>query len=250
MAALHVHRSGHGPALLLLHGIGSSGTAWSKQIARLDGVFSCMAPDLPGYGDSPDLAAPGIDGFVEEIAGVLEGRAAHVVGLSFGALAALALTRRHPALVRSLILADATLGRANDSDSERERWLKHRYALASDLASRSGERAAEIASPEAPPEVVDEIAMHMRRARPAGYLAVAEAIAATDARPWLKDIDKPALVICGQHDSVTGLAVSQTLAQQLRDARLVTIPAAGHAPHIEQPDRFAEAVRAFLDRRI
>ena len=33
--SLNVFRSGQGPALLLLHGIGSSGTAWIKQMSRL-----------------------------------------------------------------------------------------------------------------------------------------------------------------------------------------------------------------------
>ena len=246
---LHVHRSGKGPLLLLLHGIGSSRTSWARQVERLEGDFTCLAPDLPGYGDSPDPSDAGLDAIVEAIASLLEGESASVVGVSFGALAALALARRHPARVRSLVLADATLGRARLPDGERARWLEGRIALAHGLAARSRERAAEIASPQAPAEVIEEIAAHMRRARPAGYIEVARAIAATDAEPWLGAITQPALVICGEDDGVTGLAMSQTLARGLPDARLVTIAAAGHAPHIEQPDRFAAALRAFLMQR-
>jgi len=249
MARLNVLRRGRGPLLLLLHGIGSSCTAWTRQTDRLQGDFTCMAPDMPGYGDSPDVAAPGLDGIVETVADVLDGRPAHVVGVSFGALVAISLAHRRPALVRSLVLSDATLGRALMPDAERARWLQNRVALANDLVSRSTERAAEIASPRAPVSVVDEIALHMRRARPSGYIEVAKAIADTDAEPWLHEIAQPALVICGADDGVTGLAVSQRLAASLRDARLVTIDAAGHAPHIEQPDRFAEAVRSFLIER-
>ena len=48
---------------------------------------------------------------------------------------------------------------------------------------------------------------------------------------------QPALVICGEDDGVTGLTVSKRLVDALQDARLVTIDAAGHAPHIERPDR-------------
>lgn len=237
---------GNGPLVLMLHGIGASRTAWDKQIARLEPLFTCVAPDLPGYGDSPDLAERGLSPIVDAIAEMLAGRSAHVIAVSFGALAALALARSHPALVRSLILADATLGRAHGSAEERRRWLDLRRALAADLADRSEARAAEIAAPEASPEIVAEIARHMRRARPEGYLAVAEAIAATDARPWLKDIRQPALVVCGEHDGVTGLGVSTTLAETLPGARLVLIASAGHAPHIEQPDRFAAEVLSFL----
>jgi pimeloyl-ACP methyl ester carboxylesterase len=202
---------------------------------------------MPGYGESPDPSEPGLDAIVHGLAGVLDGESAHVIGVSFGALAALALTRAYPSLVRSLVLADATLGKARERPSDREHWLMHRQALAENLASRSRERAGEIAAPGAPLEVIEEIAAHMRRARPAGYLAVAQAIFETDAVPWLDEIKQPALIICGEQDSVTGLAVSKTLAEHLPSAKLVEVAGAGHAPHIERPDRFAHAVRHFFD---
>src|SRR3954466_3350042 len=113
MNHLHVLRAGTGPTLLLLHGIGSSATAWTKQMALLGADFTCLAPDLPGYGDSPDAASPGLDAIVDAVADVLGGEPAHVLGVSFGALTALALAHRRPGAVASLVLADATLGRAH-----------------------------------------------------------------------------------------------------------------------------------------
>ena len=246
MTRLHVLREGQGPTLLLLHGIGASATAWSKQMERLGGEFTCLAPDLPGYGDSPDATGAGLGAIVAEVADVLDGHPAHVLGVSFGALTALALARTRPDLVTSLVLADATLGRASLPAEERQRWLRHREGLANDLATRSVERAGEIAGRHAAPEVIQEIALHMRRARPSGYMAVARAIAETDARPWLGGIGQPTLLLCGEDDRVTGMEVSQTLLDQLVNASLLVIPGAGHAPHIEQPDDFAAAVREFL----
>jgi pimeloyl-ACP methyl ester carboxylesterase len=246
MPGLHALRAGHGPTVLLLHGIGASATAWSKQIQRLGADFACIAPDLPGYGDSPDPERPGLDAVVDAVADLLDGRPAHVVGVSFGALTALALARAQPGLVTSLVLSDATLGRAGSPADELDRWLRHRESLAHDLATRSGERAAEIAGRDAAPEVVDEIARHMRRARPSGYMNVARAIAGSDARPWLAAIRQPALILCGEEDRVTGMDVSRTLVESLPRATLLAIAGAGHAPHVEQPDRFAAAVREFL----
>lgn len=243
---LHVLRQGTGPVVLMLHGIGASGTAWTRQMDQLDGEFTCVAPDLPGYGDSPDPIAPGFESFVDEVAGVLNDQPAHIVGVSFGALCAIGLARRHPALVRSLVLADATLGRAGRPAAELDNWLQHRQRLSVELATRSLERAAEIAAPDAPPEVLQEIAWHMRRARPTGYMAVARAIAQTDARPWLKSIRAPCLVVCGEHDTVTGPDVSKELVAGLPDATQLTLKSAGHAPHIEQPNQFAQAMRRFL----
>ena len=246
MTRLHVLRRGQGPVLLLLHGIGSSATAWSGQMERLGGDFTCIAPDLPGYGDSPDPTGVGLDAIAGDVADVLNGQPAHVMGVSFGALTALALARARPNLVTTLILADATLGRASLPAEERQRWLAHRENLANDLVSRSVERAGEIAGPNAEPEVIQEIATHMRRARPVGYMTVARAIAETDARPWLDEIGQPTLLLCGEDDRVTGMNISKTLLERLPNANLAVVSGAGHAPHIEQPDRFAAMARDFL----
>lgn len=246
MSSLHALRAGRGPRLLLIHGIGSSCTAWAGQIERLSSDFTCIAPDLPGYGDSPGLHGAGLPAIVDAVARLLDGEPAHALGVSFGALTCIGLAHYRPELVKSLVLSDATLGRQYLPADERERWLQGRYKLARELSTRSVERAAEIASPDAAPEVIEQIAAHMRRARPEGYMAVADAIAATEARPWLAGIDKPALIICGEDDQVTGLDVSRTLTQGLANSSLHTISNAGHAPHIEQPDQFAQAVRSFL----
>lgn len=250
MGRLHVLREGRGSALLLLHGIGSSATAWSKQMQRLGGEFTCVAPDLPGYGNSPGPDGEGLTAIVTDVIEVLDGQRADVVGVSFGALTALALARAHPELVRSLVLSDATLGRAHFPAEERERWLQDRERLGNELASRSLERARELAGRNAGPEVIEEIARHMRRARPEGYLAVARAIAATDARPWLSSLAQPALIVCGEDDRVTGLDVSRTLHEGLPKAELMVIAGAGHAPHIEQPDRFVDTLTTILTTRV
>jgi len=234
--------------VLLLHGIGSSATSWQRQLARLGADYALIAPDLRGYGDSPDPAGPpALDAVADDLAALLAGAPAHIVGVSFGALAALALARRHPKLVRSLVLSDTTLGRATLAPAERAAWVEGRYALAAELQTRAGERAREIAGPGTPDDVLAEIAANMRRARPAGYRYVTDIIAATDALPWLATIAVPTLVVCGEHDSVVGFALSQTIAERIPGARLVTIPGAGHAPNVERPDEFAAAVRAFVD---
>ena len=45
-------RSGHGPPLVLLHGIPSSSYLWRDVIEPLSATFEVLAPDLLGYGDS------------------------------------------------------------------------------------------------------------------------------------------------------------------------------------------------------
>ena len=233
--------------IFLLHGIGSSATSWDR-ITPLLGGQRIVAPDFPGYGDSADVAGMSLDGLVDRLTALIdaEGGRAHLVGVSFGALVALALARRSPERVRSLVLADATLGRGAFPPVEREGWLAGRLAFANDLAERAVERAREIAASSASDDVIAEIAANMRRARPAGYRAVAAIVAATDARPWLAEIRIPALVLCGADDAVVGVPLAESIAAALPDARYATIAAAGHAPHVERPAAVAEAIAAFV----
>src|SRR5579859_4812705 len=84
---IHYESTGTGPAVLLLHGLGSSGRDWEYQIPSLTG-YRVIAPDLRGHGRS---SKPGgrysIAGFAADMAGLLRAlgaRPAHVVGLSLG----------------------------------------------------------------------------------------------------------------------------------------------------------------------
>jgi len=61
------------PALVLLHGIGSSGDAFMPQAPAVAERWRVLAPDAPGYGASDDpIAAPGIDGFADAVARLLD----------------------------------------------------------------------------------------------------------------------------------------------------------------------------------
>jgi haloacetate dehalogenase len=51
-ATIHVRIGGKGKPLLLLHGYPETGVMWHKVAPRLAEHFTCVVPDLRGYGDS------------------------------------------------------------------------------------------------------------------------------------------------------------------------------------------------------
>ena len=55
----------------------------------------------------------------------------------------------------------------------------------------------------------------------------------------------PTLVVHGAEDPMP-LAGSEEWARAFPRGRLVVVPEAGHYPHAEQPERFFQAVEAFL----
>jgi pimeloyl-[acyl-carrier protein] methyl ester esterase len=64
----------------------------------------------------------------------------------------------------------------------------------------------------------------------------------------ISNIHVPTLVIAGEYDRITHPKASAQLAQQLPDARLVSIKRAGHAPFISHRDEFMIAMQNFLSR--
>ncbi len=70
--------------------------------------------------------------------------------------------------------------------------------------------------------------------------------ASMDLRPGLAAVRVPGLVIAGRHDFVTPVAMSQEIASCLPDAQLEVFDNAGHFAHVEEPARFHEVVRRFV----
>jgi pimeloyl-ACP methyl ester carboxylesterase len=92
---LHHVRTGNGPPLLLIHGLGMSHTAMLPVATRLSGERECFAVDLPGFGASAPLhGRPTLRALADECASFMAGRGHerfHVAGNSLGGGIALAL---------------------------------------------------------------------------------------------------------------------------------------------------------------
>ena len=57
----------------------------------------------------------------------------------------------------------------------------------------------------------------------------------------------PTLLLRGEQSALLSREGALSLAGEIRDARLVEIAGACHNVHLEQPERFLEAVLAFLN---
>jgi pimeloyl-ACP methyl ester carboxylesterase len=67
-----------------------------------------------------------------------------------------------------------------------------------------------------------------------------------DVSERLEEIDVPTVVICGEDDDVIPVENSRFLAEGIENARLVIIPEARHAVHIECPDRLKAEILALV----
>jgi 3-oxoadipate enol-lactonase len=251
VTAVHTESAGdRGPLLLCLHGIGSSSAAFAPQLAELAGDVRVMAWDAPGYGKSPDPEEPlDLDGFADAAAALIRGHGptAHVLGVSWGGVIALRLAARHPELVDSLIIADSSPG--SGTEAAKAAAMRRRATELADLGPRAfaERRGPRLVSPQAPPELVARVVDTMAASvRLPGYGYAAESMAAADLRAELPAITAPALVLCGEQDTVTGIDAAQAIAGALHKTAFVIVKDAGHLANQEQPGRFNAWVLAHL----
>jgi 2-succinyl-6-hydroxy-2,4-cyclohexadiene-1-carboxylate synthase len=170
-----------------------------------------------------------------------------VFGYSMGARLALALALRHPERVTRLILESGTAG-ISDPD-ERRRRKADDDGLA-DFIERSGmekfvdrwEQHPTLASLR---PFADRLRAERLAHRPEG-LASALRHLGTGAQPsyWpdLRGLRTQVLLIAGALDEKFA-ALARQMHGLLPASRLAIIPDCGHAPHLERPQAFVEAIR-------
>ena len=256
---LNVIDQGSGEAVLLLPAFPFGSAMWSYQIEALAPKYRVIAPDLPGFGQSPPMADPSrasLSGWAELLAQLiiqLDLGRVHVVGLSMGGYLAMEFLRGHADLAGSVVLAD-TRPRSDDSDVWQRRTDEQAQIRAGDplenLAKPLSERLLSQGS-LARPELVEYVRQLMVANHPDGWIAALEAMKnRSDSLGTLKSLDLPTLVIVGQRDRVTPLVEARLIQSLVTDAELVEIPEAGHLPPIENPDVFDQVLIEFLDRII
>lgn len=222
-----------GLPLLLLHGLGCSGDAWKPVLDTLssDGCAQTVAsPDLPGYGHSEcSQGVLDMDALGDWTADFLDrlGLArVHVAGHSMGCQVALALARRHPDRVASLVLVGPTSGRR----------LVPLWRYATGLALDG------FAEPARYNIVLARMYTQMGLFR---YFATVRRMMQDDPFALASDIRVPALILRGARDYVVPSLAARALAAALPRGRYTEVPHAAHAAQFDNPSRFLDIALPF-----
>jgi pimeloyl-ACP methyl ester carboxylesterase len=239
---------GHGPAVLLLHGVGTASASFWAQFDALSDGFEVIAWDAFGYGESSDPPdGVRLDDYADAAAALLDalGRQnAHVVGVSWGGVVATRLALRHPGRVRTLGLISSTYGRKNN-EAVVERFGERIASLRRDgVRAWAQARVDRLVSPDASPRLRQRIVeTAVASVRLAGFSAATATLADTDHRPELGEVRAPAIVLCGDQDLITGPPESRVLADGIPGAEFVLVPGGGHAVNQDRPAAVNAALR-------
>lgn len=276
-ATIHLTTLGQGPAVVLVHGIAANLAFWYPGIAmKLARTHRVVLYDLRGHGRSsmppsgytPQDHARDLSGVIDYL-GLDE---AHIVGHSFGGTVALEYASRFPRRVRTLTLADATVGSLQSIDSGHDwaywsAWRAELQKIGIDVPAELPRVAFAMLS-----EIADPRRLAARQKVPAGsdffmpfggwngarrtaerWLTLLRTTAAWKELQTegvgleeIRRLDLPTLLIYGERSR--WLRTCQLLSEALPHAKAHIIRGAGHFFPLLRPVSFTIHLRAFLKR--
>jgi 3-oxoadipate enol-lactonase len=250
---LSYQRSGSGPPLLLVSGMGGTYSHWGEPfLAPLREDFDTIAYDHRGVGQSSRMEAPfTIAQLAADAAGLLaalEVESAHVLGISMGGMVAQELALAHPQRVRTLALGCTYCG----GDGSLLAPPTTAQRLAESVRSGDRERAVRIGweiTISAPMvDDADAFAAYLdlclrRRVAQVVIVAQMRAIAAHDTSARLSQLAPPTMIVHGTADQLIPVENAHVIAGHLPHARLELLDGVGHRFYWEEPRRSAALVR-------
>jgi pimeloyl-ACP methyl ester carboxylesterase len=217
---LNTVRSGSGPAIVFLHGLGMSAHTWDAVASHLSDRFAVVAVDLPGHGNSPcpeDPAAFTRDAALDDLDDVLstlDGPAV-LVGHSLGGYLALAHAATRPDATRGVVVLNTGPGYRDSEKREawndRSRRNAHRFGVPERVAALNLQEDS---------VVMDRVA----------------------------EMQTPTLVLAGGDDRPEYAGAGQYLERKMPNARLVVLEGGGHSMHEgSHAADVAAIISAFVD---
>ena len=251
--ALKVHTQGKigNPVLIFFHAFPFSGDMWKEQLDLFSEKFYCLAPDLPGFGESalPEHAVT-FEHYVDAILDYLkESKVEKAIwcGLSMGGYIALRMYEREPDKCRALILCDTKAG-ADGNEAKLKRWNSIQMLqsnrsefLAVQWQALVGESSKKNES------LKNRFEELVAKVTDAGIASGLVALATrTDSTPGLSKIRVPTLIVVGEEDKVTPLSESEAMTKSITGAQIKILGKAGHLSNLENPEKFNDSLSDFL----
>jgi 2-succinyl-6-hydroxy-2,4-cyclohexadiene-1-carboxylate synthase len=235
--------------VVLLHGFTHTGASWDPVVAALGERYRALAPDIRGHGSAAAREPVTLEAVLDDLAALAPARFT-LVGYSMGgrlalhAAAAPALSER----IERLVLIGASPGIADPAERNARRAADD--ALADQVEDSSIEEFAQrwAQTPVLagqPPELAAAIHADRLRSQPAGLARALRGLG-TGALPslWdrLSEVRAPVTLIVGERDAKFS-GIASDVARALADGKVVVVQGAGHAVHLEAPEKVALLIR-------
>jgi pimeloyl-ACP methyl ester carboxylesterase len=252
-----VIEDGAGPAILLIHGLGTRADRWRMTLEKLAaGGRRVIAFDLPGHGFAQkgvglDYSVPGYADFISKLLDTFKlGRVA-LVGASLGGQAATVVAANMPQRIESLILVGSTglsaFGPEARAQTSRILVDMSREAIRARL--QRGLRNLALITDEL---VEEDFHINNSPGAAAAFHALGEYFAnkiddhVVFDRLLELDGRIPLLLVWGTEDASVPVKIAEEVASKLKGAKLMKMTGTAHNPYMDKPDEFSNAVLEFL----
>jgi pimeloyl-ACP methyl ester carboxylesterase len=255
---LHVHDIGprDAPAVIMLHGFGSSLDTWDAWASGLSDKFRVITYDLPGFGlTGPDPTGDYTDARSVQVLLALMDRLgiarANVIGNSMGGKLAWTFAAEHPERVAKLVLVSPD-GFASPGFEYGKKpdvpfvvkllpYVLPTFMLRGSLEPAYADRAVMTDG------LLDRYRdMMLAPGVRAAIVARMQQYMPEDPEAQLHRITAPTLLVWGEKDGMIPSSNAQDYLRAIPNSRLVSFPDIGHIPQEEAPVRSLAAVRQFL----
>jgi pimeloyl-ACP methyl ester carboxylesterase len=251
---VHYEVYGRGKPVILLHGWLGSWGLWQDTMSFLGRYYRTYALDFWGFGESgkkretyavQDFVSL-VDQFMEQL-GIAN---APLVGHSMGGTVSLSVAIKYPQRVNKVVVVGSPIV---GSSLALPLKLAGYRGIAFVLFNMMGafRLAVRIASPficrdERFANMMDR---DLSRTTLESFLLSIASLRRTDLRPQLGQVQIPAMGIYGDRDVIVHPRQWEPMKKGIGHAQIERFPAAGHFPMLEEPQDFAERLKAFLDMK-
>ena len=244
-------RTGHGPAVVFIHGLGGDHSVWAHEVSRLAKTHTVLAVDLPGHGRSPAPAHVELRQIAKEIGEVIRDERlapAVVVGHSIGGIVASLLTVDAPDLVRALVVVDSSPGPLDFPLSQRDD-MRTRM-----LEDERKELTAFFGQMTSSPRQTQQLVAKAARVKAPVLMGYLDSAATEGARDELGNVDQPVLLLAAA-DLLPGKRSPMAEARsagfrEVRDLTVVRFRKSAHWLFLDEPGKFDTSLDRFLAKVI
>jgi len=233
---------GEGPVVVFLHGLVGLNEHWERVVDAVCHRTRCVTLEMPLLElRGVDCSLSAVSAMTMQFLDAHIGDPSVLVGNSFGGHVALRVTHERPELVSALVLAgssgliERTVVKGAPVRPSRE-WLVEKigelFYDKSKMNPEDVERAHKLLNERGGARAMVKLSKTARR---------------DNMTDDLGNINQPTLLIWGREDVVTPPSAGQGFSELMPDARLYWLDDCGHAPMIEAPVPFGEAMNGFFD---
>jgi len=257
---VHYEVSGKGKPLILVHGTGADAQSFEDMVPLLNKDFRVYAYDMRGFGKTVrPTDVPLCDTlWADDLAGLMRKlgvERAALAGWSLGGFVVMNFALRYPQMVSQLVLLGSasplpTATPMDRSGFETRRKLAEAGATIEEIVEKTFEFSKGAYSPyvvKNKPEAVEKLRQTLLRNDPKSYADVIKATR-SDFGPKLGEIEHPTLIVVGDDDARTPVAMSEGLNKAIPNSYMKIVKNCGHFYGFEQPEETCRIMLNFLRR--